>query len=135
MVELEIGETYSFDVYPTAVLGNNFKNVTVMAIVDSETAKVAIPGGFDPVAIHANVYGMLPDGTPNNYSRYLYVKIKHPNGAFSMLGLPWINQNTIEVKGIRKGVFTIEGIKAADVEIIKAACAGAGYKVASYELM
>ena len=44
----QIREIYSFDVYPTAVLGNGFKNVTVLAVMDQESANQLI----DTTALH-----------------------------------------------------------------------------------
>ncbi len=131
---LKWGEVVSFEVYPTAVLGNDFKNMTVVAILDAETARTAMPGGFDAPAMHANVYNTLPEGTPNNYTRYNYVKLKHPNGTIRILGIPWIKPESIVSKVVNRGVFTIDAIGVADVAIIQQAIAGAGYKVKEYVL-
>lgn len=134
MAELTPGSVVSFEVYPTSVLGNDFKNVTVKAILDSETARTAVPGGFDAAALHANVYSSLPEGTPNNYTRYNYVKIAYPSGATAILGIPWIKAASVVSKVVQRGVFTIEPIGIADVAIIQQALAGAGYKVKEYQL-
>lgn len=131
---LKLGDVVNFEVYPTAVLGNDFKNMTVAAILDAETARTAMPGGFDAQAMHANVYNSLPDGTPNNYTRYNYVKLKYPNGSIRILGIPWIKPESIVSKVVSRGVFTIDAIGAADVAIIQQAIAGAGYKVKEYVL-
>lgn len=131
---LKPGEVVSFEVYPTSVLGNDFKNLTVAAILDAETARTAIPGGFDAPAMHANVFNSLPEGTPNNYNRYYYVKLKHPNGTFRILGIPWIKPESITSIVVNRGIFTIDGIGIDDVNIIRQAIAGAGYKVKEYVL-
>ena len=94
---------YSFNVYPVAILGTAFKNVTVMGIIDQETANAA---GFDTVAEHAAVYATLPTGTPNDPSAYNYLKVRLPSGTTKILGLPWIIESSIQV--VNLGTFTVK---------------------------
>lgn len=55
--DVRIGQRVSFEVYPAAVLGNNFKDVRLEGII---SARTAASYGMDIQALHANVYPTLP---------------------------------------------------------------------------
>lgn len=60
--DLEINTIYNFTLYGSSVLGTGYKNATVMALLDFDSA-IAIQ---DVVSLHASVYASLPSGTPVN---------------------------------------------------------------------
>jgi len=95
------GNTVSFDVYPSSILGSKFSNVKVIALMDKDTASTWI----DPEAMHANVYPTLPATVVDDPSSYQFVMLKHSNGETSVIGLPWIIENSVQV--IQKGTLTI----------------------------
>lgn len=85
------GAVYNF-VTTSAVLGT-FKNVTAEGVVNYRVASKYI----DAAALHANVFSTLPPGTPNDFTQYQYLIIRHPNGNESAVGLPWIQDGTVEL--------------------------------------
>lgn len=86
-----IGKTYSFDVYPAAVIGNDYKAVRLLAIMDQSTANQQL----DTFGIHAQVKSYLPDGSPAKATDYNYLKILTTSGQQTIIGIPWIKENTI----------------------------------------
>lgn len=88
---LEVLRTYSFDVHTAPVTGNNFKNVTLLGIVDYETAGQYI----DVVAQHRACYPFLPSGLVDDYTLYRYLKIKTQSGAITCLAYEWVRADTI----------------------------------------
>lgn len=101
MYNFQPGNAYSFNVHPVAILGNDFTNVTVTAILDQETANQFI----DTRALHVQVYPTLPQGTPDDPSVYMYLKLKTASGNTRVIGVPWINIETVEL--VEMGTFTI----------------------------
>lgn len=123
---LVFGKTLSFDVYPGTVIGSTFSNVKVLAILDRDTANIWI----DTAAMHVNVYPMLPNGVPDDPSQYQYVKLQHPNGKISVVGIPWINESTIQVIEVGTLVITVDNVGVDDRERIINALNANGYRAA-----
>ena len=118
-----IGKLVSFTVYPSAVLGTLFVRAKVLALLDAETAFQYI----DPPSLHANVYPMLPVGTPNQYDAYLYVKLRLQNGTVTCVGLPWIDAATIvEVSDLQYQI-VVSNVNANDYERIRTALVANGF--------
>lgn len=101
---------YSFTLYPATVVPGDFTNVTIMAIMDYDSALQLA----DIPAIHTNVFPYLPSGTPNDPSQYDYVKIKLSSGVITVLGMPWINQSTIALVQSLTATVVIEGVSNND---------------------
>lgn len=122
-MELQLKQTYSFEVYPAALLGNGFKNVTVLAVMDQETANQQI----DTQALHVQVFPTLPGGTPNRPSDYTYVKLRLANGSTTIIGRPWIKENTIAqiTSSVIRAV--ISGVTAADMTKVRNALVQNGF--------
>ena len=114
---------YNFDVYPSAVLGNNYKNVTVQAVFNYQTALAFA----DVNAIQANVYAYLPIGTPNRPEDYEYVLITTAMGQRTVLARQWIDEASIAEVGNSKAVVTIAEVGSADIENIRAALIQNGF--------
>lgn len=87
------GKTVSFEVYPTSILGTDFKAVKVLSIVDYETARLY----SDINNLAVSVYPLLPIGTPKDFKQYNYLKIKYSNGDIRCISLNWINSDSIVV--------------------------------------
>lgn len=117
-----IGQTVDMSVYAPAILGSNFQNVKVLGILDYRSVFAFI----DPVSLHANVYPSLPPGVPNDFSKYLYLKIEFSNGNTTCLGLPWINAGTIQVVTNFVFTVTVNGRNADDYNVIRDALIGNG---------
>lgn len=114
-MDLQLKQTYTFEVYPNALLGNGFKNVTVLAIMDQETANQQI----DTQAMHVQVKPTLPVGSPSRPSDYNYVKLRLANGTTTIIGIPWIKQDTIVqvTSSVIRAV--IAGVTPADVPRVR----------------
>lgn len=121
--QYQINQVYSFNVFPVAVIGNNFKNVTVQGIMDADSAGQFI----DVQGIHRQVYPSLPPGTPSDPAKYTYLKLKQVSGAVVYLAVPWIDDNSVELVQSRTCVATISDIAATDLDNIKAALVRNGF--------
>jgi len=106
----QLKKVYSFTLYPTVILPGDYTNVTVMGIIDYETALQLA----DIPAIHTNVYPYLPTGTPDDPSQYDYLKVKLSSGVITVLGLPWINLNTVELVESLRATIVVEDVTNND---------------------
>ena len=91
--DLEINTIYNFTLYGSSVLGTGYKNATVMALLDFDSA-IAIQ---DVVSLHASVYASLPSGTPVNAKDLIFVKIKTSTGEIRILAMDWISSQPTKV--------------------------------------
>lgn len=119
----QLGQILSFDVYPSAVLGDNFQNVTVLSLLDPQSANQVI----DIVGAHASVFPYLPTGTPNDPTQYNYVKIRTASGQITAIGMPWINESTITATTNQVITATVSGVTASDVQGVQNALIANGY--------
>ncbi len=120
-----VKKNVSFTLYPAAIKGNNYVNVQILAILDSDTATGL--DQFDPVAQHIAVYPSLPpeNAVPNDPTSYLYVRIKHQGGATEILGLPWIVESSVveQVTGtLRVDIFNVNPVLDREriIELLRA---------------
>lgn len=120
----DIKSVYSFDVYPSSILGTSFQNVTILSIMDYETA---LSMGVDVAATHVNVYPFLPNGTPDDPAATDYVRIQTASGAKTILGMSWINLSTIESITARIATVVIDGVTGADITNISNALVQNGF--------
>lgn len=112
--QFQLLSVYSFGVYPVAVIGNDYKNVQVMALMDFDTVNRDID--MQPLA--EQVYPLLPPGTPRNPREYPYVKLKMPSGSYTYLGLPWIITDTVELVTTTTIDVVITGRQPSDITVI-----------------
>jgi hypothetical protein len=127
-----IGSTYSFEVYPSAILGNDFTSVIVMGIMDAATA--AQTGLVDIYAAHANMYSYLPTPKPvaDDATSYNYLKLKLSDSTTPIvLGIPFINDSTVELVTAQQITVVVTGVENTDVTTISNLLAAAGYTVSS----
>lgn len=102
-----------------------------MAHLDMDTARFWI----DPEAMHVNMYPFIKNmGVPDDPSEYSYVKVRLTNGEFTVLALPWIRSDTVEVYSESTLVLTLENVSSDDRENIVRALAANGYKPSKVEL-
>ena len=124
--DVQINQRFSFEVYPTAVLGNNFKDVRLEGIISARTAAAY---GADIEALHANVYPTLPAGTvPNDPFQYGYIRIQYPSGEFAILGIPWIRPDSIQLSTGGRITLSFEDKTQADLERMLLALSSNGYR-------
>lgn len=121
---LPILSTVSFEVYPSSILGTRFTRVKVEGILDAHTARSL---GFDPWALHANVYPTLPAGTPNDPTAYLYVKVKLSSGGSEIVGVPWIRPDSITELQLKTAQIKVLNVGPDDLPKIVQALSANGF--------
>lgn len=93
MIDLnDYGKLISFSVYPVSILGDRYRKVKLLSIIDYDTAKLFA----DVTATAVSVYPFLPQGAPKDYTKYKYGKFQHQDGSYSIVALEWINMRTVE---------------------------------------
>lgn len=120
----KIGLSYSFEVWPANILGTDFKNVKLLAILDFESANAIIQAK----PMHVNVYPSCPVGTPNNPAQYTYLKILTASGQTTAIGVPWIKETSIREVQYQKAIVEIEPVALEDGPLIAAALIKNGFK-------
>jgi len=123
--DVRLNQIFSFEVYPTNVIGNNFRNVRLEGIVSAQTAASY---GMDIEAVHAAVYPTLPAGVPNDPFKYPYIRIQFPNGEYTMIGIPWIRQETIQISVAGQVTMVFENKTDVDLERMINALSANGYR-------
>ena len=126
----QIKGVYTFDVYPTSIIGTSFQNVTILAMMDFESALTFA----DINALHINVYPHLPSGTPDDPTSTDYLLIRTSSGISSIIGLSWINLDTVETVESRRATAVIENVTSADVTRIRDALVMNGFNDISITL-
>lgn len=106
----DIGKSFNFQVYPSALLGANFTRVKLMALLSADSVRE-----FEPAIKHRQVFPSLPAGTPDDYRLYLYGKFTLENGEVVVLGLPWIKQETLKVNTNTTVTVVLQNVSAADI--------------------
>jgi hypothetical protein len=129
--DYQIGLTYSFNVFPVALLGNNFQNVVVQAILDAGTTQQL---GVDIQALAKQMYPLLPSGTPSDPTTYQYLKLQLASGASVILAVPWIDDSSVELVTQQTIVATISNVSSQDLSRIKLALVQNGYNNVSLAL-
>lgn len=119
----QIRKVYTFSVYPSFVFDTDFKYITVLGVVDYETATKYT----DVYPLHAKVYPYLPAGTPNDPKAYDYLLIKTTAGNTMVIGIPWIKENTIELIESRTIRVLVGGTSASDINRIRNCLVQNGY--------
>ncbi len=121
--QYSIKGVYSFDVYPTALLGNDWTKTTVMAVMDYETAKQFA----DVDALHVSVYPYLPVGTPDDPSQYDYLKVRTQSGVVTYLGRTWVNESSITAVDSVVIVAVIDNVSSANLNDVRNALVSNGF--------
>lgn len=127
-----IGQTYSFQVYPSNLLGNDWNNVKVTSVMSYEDAMKEA----DVTSLHVQFFPYFgPEtNTPNDPSSYLYIKVKTQNGATTILGVAWINTATVVAVTAQTITAVIANVTPQDVPKIQAALVANGYNNVSVSI-
>ena|SRR5690606_37117832 len=120
--QVQLGQRFSFEVYPSAKLGT-FNDVTLLSVLSPSDAMAM---GYDIAALHANVYRTLPPTTPNDPMAYNYIRVRHDNGRAAIVGIPYIREDSIVL--ITQGVLTLrfDGVDQAGKDLILEALSANG---------
>lgn len=110
-------KTYSFSVYPSALFGTDWGQCKVLALLDPDSAQRQ---GFDIYAKHAQVKPSIPGSVnmPDNPEQYDYIQFITPSGARPILGIPWIDESTIQLVGSQVMDVVISGVTVADIPLV-----------------
>ena len=115
--KFKIGDVISFDVHVTGVLTQDYDNVRVQGIVP---AKACANYGYDVYALHAQIFRMIPSGTmQDDPESYQYLLVETLDNQWKIVGLPWINQETIRVHTQTSAIFTVPNIAQEDINRIR----------------
>jgi PKD repeat protein len=112
----------NFNCYAPAVLGNGYQDVEVLAILDYDSANAYI----NAAVLHASVYPSLPQGTPNDYTAYPYLKIRTNSGKATAVGLPWIIDSSYQVQNAAKMTIVLDSVSPEDQENVRIALSSIG---------
>ena len=123
--ECRPNQRVSFEVYPTTVIGNNFRDVRLEGILSAQSATET---GLDIRALHMAVYPSLPQGTPNNPFSYDWIKIQHVNGSYETIGIPWIRPDSVTLSVGGRITLVFEDKTQQDLERIQSALSANGYR-------
>lgn len=122
LYQLELQGVYNFAMRAGAILGYSFKNATVKALLDFDSANQV----EDVTPIHASVYSELPTGTPKNPRDLVYVKVVTSTGETRVWALNWIatqpelvTSNTVQV--------IINDINLSDIERLRQVLVANGF--------
>jgi hypothetical protein len=130
-IQFQTRKVYSFDLHPSSILGTGFNNVTVQAILDYQSALAFA----DLDALHVNVFPHLPPGTPNRPQDFDYLWLRTQNGDTTIIGIPWIVEETIELVESLKMNITIEDVGSIDIERVRACLSQNGYNKIAISLV
>lgn len=115
--DAEYGDIISFDVYPANIIGNNFKQVKLVSLVDVKMASML---GTDPFVLHKQVYSHVPTGQmPSSATDYLYAVVEFANGQRSVIGVPWINLSTLRVHRSNNVIFVTQNLTPQQIVMVR----------------
>lgn len=117
-----IGDIVSFSTFAPGVLGTGWSRVTILSVLDADD----VSRFLDPRSIHQAVYPSLPGGTPNDPTRYSYLKVKTSNDTITAIGLPWIDPDTVTIHEETVVDFRVSGITPDKVTRLREALVMAG---------
>lgn len=123
---MENKKTYDFEVYVPSILGTAFKRIKILGYFPYETA---IMLQRDLAAAHAEIYstGKLPIGTPNDPRQYNYYRIQKPDGSYTTIGEPWIDQTSIVEVQVGTAIATLPNLSTTDLIQLQAMFKQAGF--------
>lgn len=122
-MELKIGSRFTFDVYPSSVLGSNFKNVQVLALMDAVSASQYA----DIFALQIAVQPFLPAGTITDPLKLTYVRLRTSFGNVKVFAVEWINKSTLEEVFSSRIQIIVNNVAPSDPERLRNLLIGANF--------
>jgi hypothetical protein len=123
MLPFELNSVYSFNTVAPAILGLEFKRVTVLAVLNYSIANTFI----NIETNHINIYPYLPTGTVNDPKTYQYLLIKAETGENTVLAIPWIDLDSVTQVTTQSLILTVNNINSTDTTKIRDAMIMLGY--------
>lgn len=118
-----IGKTVSFDTHANHILATPFDRVVYVGLLDTDSARHI----EDVAGLSEAVYPSLPGGTPTDYRRYQWVKVKMGDGSYRCLATHWIKDNTVTVHEDVALSITITKVNASDMDKVLSLLRANGY--------
>lgn len=126
-----INKRISFNTKAPSILGSSIKNAKLLSILHYSTALKY----RDIAQAHANIFPYLPQGTPNDFRSYNYIQLELLSGEVVVLGLPWIDLNSVVVNEEITFVVTIPNKSSSDLTRIRNALISNGIDDFKVELL
>lgn len=126
-----IGKVIQFETNAPAILGARYKDVKLLAILDAGTAVLFA----DILAKHVAVYPYLPEGVLDDYTSYNYVKLEMPDKSIMIMGVPWINEASVQVIVNTDIVVKLKGRSHDDVNLVRQALLANGFEGFTVEVV
>ncbi len=120
--DLKPGTRVSFQTNADSVLGGNFTNLMFDGIVGYRTAAIH----EDVAAVHASVIVFLDTSVPEDHREIRYAMFIDHEGKSVVVGVPYINEETLTVVDSLAYQFTVENCAIGDDAVIKQLLASIG---------
>jgi hypothetical protein len=122
LYDIRIGTVYDVKFYAPAILGNGLSKAKAVAILDYQSAMPL----QDVSALHAQVYALLPTGTPTDPAKLYYIKFITSTGNIQVVAYDWVSiQPTIAETS--STTLTVFNTTSADIPKISAIMKSNGY--------
>lgn len=122
--QLNIGSIYNFETYASDVLGS-FRNVRLRGIIDFRSTAMY---GLDAKSVHANIRSRIP-GLPLDPADYSYAVFVDQNNQDKIIGLPWINPESLELRTVQQAIVYVDNISPDNYNALRRAIVSNGYSV------
>lgn len=126
--KFDIGDTISFQVYPSTLYGTLFSRVKVTDLISAKSTRFF---NFDARAEHLKVLSDVntpPGQVPQSFDSYQYLVFTTTSDPDTerVIGLPWIKLDSITVDGTRDATGYFPNLSDAQLTELRKAISGAG---------
>lgn len=122
--------TYNFEVYPAALIGQDFKHVKLLTITSYEDVRTA----EDFITLHRLALSELPEGTSRNVEDLTFLVFLTASGDRRTIAYEWIKPETIEVASDTSAYITVPNVSTVQLGRLRAILAEEGFKNFTIEL-
>ncbi len=121
--DLAIKSVYDINLRASAILGTGFKAATIQGLLDFDSANQI----EDVTAIHAQIFSLLPPGTPRKASELIYVKIATSTGEVRVIAMDWISEQPELVVSTTANV-VIANMNLSDLDLLRQVLVSNGFR-------
>lgn len=123
--KMNIGNIVSFSLHVDSVITQNYEHVKIIGIFPAD----ACDPYDDVYATHAQVFRLLPEGlAEDDASSYPYLLVETELKERRVIGLPWIDYDTVRVHDRSLTSFSAYNMSQEDIEAVSDFFARRGYK-------
>lgn len=113
-MNLSINSYYNFSVYANSVLGAEYRNVKLVSVMNYQTAVK-----FSNVTLtHKQVYPYLPEGTPQDLTKYTYYLFKNKEVDLVLADV-WIVESSIEIAQGMNYYLELKNISSSKMAMVR----------------